>query len=339
MKKGKIVCAVFAVALMCMWMQETTPAAEPYEGIANSDEWAVLKIVNKERLEQGLEAVSIFEEIQDASGVRAKEIADLFSHTRPNETSCFTALKEAGVNYSCAGENIAAGYQSAEDVMDGWMNSPGHKANILGAGYTHIGVGYDTGGMYGKNWVQMFVGSCTLQSIAVNDAGTPNYPVGTSVDQMNRYLIVKCSLHGTGYVPVIQEMCTGYNSKASGAQTITVNFRGRQVKMPVTTGSSDVVTVQKPAKVKKLKVKAKSKTAVKLTWSKTESDGYEVWMATSAKGTYKKVKTIKASEKTTYKVKKLKSAKKYYFKLRAYKKSQDGKIYGSFSKPIVVKTK
>ena len=324
---------------MCMVMQESAIAAEPYEKIANANEWEVLKIVNKERLSQGLEAVSMFEKIQDASGVRAQEVATTFSHTRPDGTGCFTALKDSGVDYFCAGENIAAGYQDAASVMEGWMNSPGHRSNILGGSYTHIGIGYDTGGFYGKNWVQMFVGTCDVQSVTLNETAAATYAEGTSVDQMGRYLTVKCNVHGTGYVPVIDQMCTGYNSKKTGEQTVLVNFCGQQVQMPVTIGSSEPVVVKAPEKVKKLKVKAKSRKAVKLTWAKREADGYEVWMATSAKGNYKKVKTIKAAATTTCKVKKLKSKKKYYFKVRAYKNTEDGKIFGSFSKRIVVKTK
>jgi len=79
------------------------------------------------------------------------------SHTRPNGTSCFTVLSELGVGYSASGENIAAGQKTPQAVMESWMNSSGHKANILNPDFTHIGVGYAEGGNYGTNWVQLFV--------------------------------------------------------------------------------------------------------------------------------------------------------------------------------------
>jgi len=337
MKKRKILWLAFVLAFMCLFVQETTFAAEPYEKIANANEWAVLKKVNRERLAQGLVPLGIFDSLQDAAGARAEEISDYFSHSRPDGTSCFTILDDYDVEYTCAGENIAAGYQSATSVMSGWMNSPGHKRNILGSSYTHIGIGYATGGYYGKNWTQLLVGSCKVKSVTVNDKGTPNYAVGTSIDKMNRYLIVKCDNHGTSYVPITSKMCKGYNANKKGYQTVTVKYRGKKVKMDVTVGSSS--SYQKPYQVKNLKVTAKSDKAVRLSWSKRKGSGYEVWMATSKNGTYKKVKALTSYTTKKCRVTGLESGKKYYFKVRAYKKSGSKKIYGLFSEAVVVKTK
>ena len=87
--------------------------------------------------------------------VRANETVQSFSHTRPDGRDCFTAYDEQGVSYFSAGENIAYGYSSPEAVMDGWMNSPGHRANILNAGFGRVGVGVvKSGGRY--YWVQNF---------------------------------------------------------------------------------------------------------------------------------------------------------------------------------------
>ena len=93
--------------------------------------------------------------INEAAQVQVKEISTLFDHTRPDGTTCFTALDDAGIRYSTAGENIAVGYSTPEQVVNGWMNSEGHRANILNASFTTIGVGYDSTGRY---WVQLFVG-------------------------------------------------------------------------------------------------------------------------------------------------------------------------------------
>ncbi len=102
----------------------------------------VVALVNQERAKQGLSPVTLDSRLSAAAQVRAKEAAQSFSHTRPNGASCFTALKEAGVSYRGAGENIAYGQRTPAAVMRDWMNSSGHRANILKAKYTKIGVGY-----------------------------------------------------------------------------------------------------------------------------------------------------------------------------------------------------
>lgn len=336
MKKWKqiLFSMVFVVFAACV--TENACAAEPYEKIANANEWKVLKIVNKERLAQGLEPLSMFAGLQNAAEVRAEEIIDYFAHTRPDGTTCFTAIREQGIDYMCAGENIAAGYTSPTDVMSGWMNSAGHRSNILGSAYDHIGVGYCTGGSYGKNWVQVFIGGCSVKSVTVNDKGTANYPAGTSVDAMNRYLIVRCS-HGISYVPVTSQMCSGYHADKTGYQTITVRYCGKKVKIPVTTGSAS--TYKRPAKVKNLKAVKTTKKTISLSWSKQSGKGYEVWVSTSKNGVYEKTNTLTSANRTSCKVKNLKSGKKYYIKIRAYKKINNKKIYGLFSKAVVVKTK
>ena len=82
--------------------------------------------------------------------VRAGEIVNYFSHTRPNGSSCFSLYDEAGLDYRAAGENIAAGYYGASRWGDAWMNSPaGHRANILSKSYDYLATGYATGGAYG----------------------------------------------------------------------------------------------------------------------------------------------------------------------------------------------
>jgi|GEM_PF-1951847 len=117
----------------------------------------VLQLVNKERAKEGLSALDTSSELQQAAQVRAKEQVQKFSHTRPNGSDCFTALDEASVSYMTAGENIAAGQRTPESVMDSWMNSPGHRSNILSPNFTKIGIGYinEDGTPY---WVQMFIG-------------------------------------------------------------------------------------------------------------------------------------------------------------------------------------
>lgn len=115
----------------------------------------VVRLVNAERAKNGLSALTVSGSVQAAAQTRAGELKQAFSHTRPNGSSAFTALSEAGVNYRGAGENIAYGQRTPAAVMQDWMNSPGHRANILKAEFTTIGVGYTVvnGTPY---WTQMF---------------------------------------------------------------------------------------------------------------------------------------------------------------------------------------
>ena len=112
--------------------------------------------MNIERAREGLKPLTYDAAIEDAALVRAKEIQTSFSHTRPNGTSFATAMKEAGVNYRRAGENIAWGQKTPEEVVSAWMNSPSHRANIMNANYGRIGVGHLTNARGTSYWVQLF---------------------------------------------------------------------------------------------------------------------------------------------------------------------------------------
>ena len=119
----------------------------------------VVALVNEERAKAGLKSLSISQPAKAAAQVRAAEIVQSFSHTRPDGRSFATALREQGATYRTAGENIAWGQTSPAQVMQSWMNSAGHKSNILNPDYTAIGVGCykDTSGrLY---WTQIFIGS------------------------------------------------------------------------------------------------------------------------------------------------------------------------------------
>lgn len=118
----------------------------------------VVAIMNQERANAGVGGISQNASLDAVAQIRAQEIAQSFSHTRPNGTSCFTVLDEGGIAYMTAGENIAAGYGDPASVMSGWMNSPGHRANILNGSFGQVGIGYytDPNSGYGTYWVQIF---------------------------------------------------------------------------------------------------------------------------------------------------------------------------------------
>lgn len=117
----------------------------------------VIRLVNAERAKQGLSALSKNDGAVNVARVRAKEIVSSFSHTRPDGRSCFTAASDLGVTYRTAGENIAYGYSTPAQVVNGWMNSEGHRKNILSKSFSKIGVGcYSSGGVL--YWSQFFIG-------------------------------------------------------------------------------------------------------------------------------------------------------------------------------------
>lgn len=122
-------------------------------------ETQVLTLVNQERYKAGLKPLQMDWELQRVARMKSQDMAqkNYFSHTSPTYGSPFDMMKSFGIKYRSAGENIASGQRTPQDVMDSWMNSSGHRANILKPDFTHIGVGYYHGGKYGHMWTQMFI--------------------------------------------------------------------------------------------------------------------------------------------------------------------------------------
>lgn len=122
----------------------------------SSYEQQVINLVNQERAKAGLSALKLDKNVAKAALVRAKETEKSFSHTRPNGSKFTTALTENGAAFRGAGENIAWGQKTPQDVMKSWMNSPGHRANILNKKFTTIGVGYYKNASGVNYWTQLF---------------------------------------------------------------------------------------------------------------------------------------------------------------------------------------
>ena len=132
---------------------------EPTDHETTSQAEEVFKLVNAERSKQGLKALTLSAKLTDIATMKSKDMADkgYFDHTSPTYGSPFQMLQDFGVHYTAAGENIAAGQKSPEEVMNSWMNSSGHRANILNANYTELGVGFYQGGKYGTYWTQLLI--------------------------------------------------------------------------------------------------------------------------------------------------------------------------------------
>lgn len=117
---------------------------------------SVIELTNAERQKEGLPALEGYTELSNVAQEKAQDMNQkgYFSHTSPTYGSPFDMIRDFGIDYQSAGENIAKGQQSPEEVVNAWMNSEGHRANILDNKFTHIGVGFDPGG---NQWVQMFI--------------------------------------------------------------------------------------------------------------------------------------------------------------------------------------
>jgi len=122
-----------------------------------SYEKEVVRLVNEIRVKNGLRSLEYDWQLSRVARIKSQDMKDnrYFSHTSPTYGSPFQMMKSFGITYRSAGENIAKGYKTPQAVVDGWMNSPGHRANILNSSFTHIGVGYVESGSY---WTQMFIG-------------------------------------------------------------------------------------------------------------------------------------------------------------------------------------
>lgn len=117
----------------------------------------VVRLVNEVRAENGLKALSANWELSRVARYKSEDMSTnrYFSHTSPTYGTPFQMMRAFGLSYRSAGENIAYGQRTPAAVVDAWMNSSGHRANILSASYTQIGVGYCASGNY---WTQMFIG-------------------------------------------------------------------------------------------------------------------------------------------------------------------------------------
>ncbi|SHH01386.1 SafA/ExsA family spore coat assembly protein [Tepidibacter thalassicus] len=124
-----------------------------------SIEQEVIRLVNIERSKRGLPLLSHNWELSRVARYKSQDMIDknYFSHISPTYKSPFEMMRNFGIKFSYAGENIAYGQRTAQEVMNSWMNSPGHRKNILSPNYTQIGVGLAIKSNGTKYWTQMFI--------------------------------------------------------------------------------------------------------------------------------------------------------------------------------------
>ncbi len=139
--------------------QVEAPAKTPATNVSQSVsefEKQVVDLTNAERTKAGLKPLEIHAPLMDVAQAKSEDMAknNYFDHNSPTYGSPFDQIKAAGISYRAAGENIAQGQTTPAQVVQAWMDSPGHRQNILNANYTHIGVGYVANGNY---WTQQFI--------------------------------------------------------------------------------------------------------------------------------------------------------------------------------------
>lgn len=137
--------------------KEAAPKKEQTQASVSEFEKKVVELTNAEREKQGLKPLQLDEELSKVAKEKSKDMQskNYFDHNSPTYGSPFDMMKKFGVEYSSAGENIAKGQASPEEVVQAWMNSEGHRKNIMNSSFTHIGVGHVAEGNY---WTQMFIG-------------------------------------------------------------------------------------------------------------------------------------------------------------------------------------
>ena len=152
--KTKILLFLCMIPLLLGFQKENANAKETF---LSSIEKEVLDAVNEERAKHGLGKLTQDWELSRVARIKSQDMKDnnYFSHTSPTYGSPSDLLNSFGISWRFSGENIAKGFYDAESVLTAWMNSAGHRANILNPSFTKLGVGYNSKGGY---WVQEFVG-------------------------------------------------------------------------------------------------------------------------------------------------------------------------------------
>lgn len=293
---------------------QTAKAAESQDvyGTARYDyAFQVLEIVNKERALEGAEPLTMDKDLLSAAMLRSAETVVSFSHTRPNGEKCFTASSKM------SGENIAMGSTTPEQVMIQWMNSPGHKANILKKSFRSIGIGciVINNRTY---WVQCF-GRGTAQTLSQPENEKVGYRVAT--DTTSQTVLIKGTEVGSG---------TSTTTPTPSATPAGSTEKPESTKAPAATAAPSGTNTSLQFSTKCYLRK------ITLKWNKlADVSGYEIQISNKRNFKQKQIYSLKKSKTQKvikkYKGKKLELGKAYYVRIRTFKNDNDTKVYGSWS--------
>lgn len=282
----------------------------------------VLEIVNKERALEGAGPLTMDKDLLSAAMLRSAETVVSFSHTRPNGEKCFTASSKM------SGENIAMGGGSScatpEQVMIRWMNSPGHKANILTKSYQSIGIGCFVTN-YGTYWVQCF-GRGTAQTLSQPENEKAAYRV--AADTTSQTVMIK----GTDVGSSSASMSTASPMPSAAPAEATENPASTKIPawaLNALSQTKDPLQFNAKCYLKKIKLK----------WNKlADVSGYEIQISNKRNFKQKQIYSLKKSKTQKvikkYKGKKLELGKAYYVRIRTFKNNDGTRVYGSWSNRI-----
>jgi len=231
-------CLSLALSLSIAGAQAAPPAE--VGSFCSQEEWETLKLTNRERLSQDLPPLSTFPALQQAADVREQDLAQQYSHVRPDGSQWSSVLSQLDLGFRAAGENIAAGQRSASQVVSAWMGSEGHRANILNADYAHMGAGYSSAGFLGTSWVQLFLtDGCSVSGITLSQ-NSVSCSVGAALDELELYVQAQCPVHGACYLPLLSGMCSGFDSSAAGVHSVSVSYGGHTATLTVSVGDNAI---------------------------------------------------------------------------------------------------
>ena len=198
----------------------------PTDISVSNDEWEVLRLTNKERYKAGAGTLVMVAPLQDAGDIRSKEIIVVMrkDHRRPDGSPYHTAIETTFANSRYTSENCAKGAMTPATAVNSWMNSDGHRANMLNSQWCYIGCGMSEGGTQSKNWVQLFsTGKGVMDAIT----NTGSFHFDTIADMEKAYLICDVGEGIKAYVPLDEE----YMFKKGNQYTI--HLMGKSVTVTV----------------------------------------------------------------------------------------------------------
>lgn len=326
-----------------------------------------LALINKERLKKKLPPLVMTENMQAAAQTRAKELETKCADTRPDSKGAwYTIFSEAGIVHDMtrltdakkrvynASEFRASGAETAAAMYKEWMSNSKTKSSLLKSTLTHMGLGHTDGsltinGKKDKNpWLLLLIGKYKPDALTIKDEETvKTVPKGLSIDDMGIVLKLRSiSPEGypcTGELPLLSEMCTGYNSKKKGTQKVTITY---QYSSTVSLKTSFMVNVKKatPKVPDIFNATGTSYKTVTIKWSPVEeATSYKIYRSTKKKSGYKVIKTLKSKDLTLskdgtyiYKDTDRTSGQMYYYKIKSFAGST-GSEYSSWdeAKPNV----
>ena len=328
--------------------------AKAAETTQQEDNMEFLALINKDRLKNNLPPFIATESMMDAAQIRAKELETSCSNNRPDSKGkWYTVFKDTGIIKDLTkltdappnrlynvSEFKASHSKTPEELYEQFMDNDDIKRSLLVKKErnirTHMGLGHTTGSVTinGKKdtnpWVLLLIGKYVPEAVMMkNPENVITVPKGLSIDDMGLVLQVRSrSPEGytcTGELPILSEMCTGYDSKKTGTQKVTVKYRYSSTS---TLSTSFMVNVEKssPKTPENFSATGTSYNTVTVQWAPSENaTSYQIYRSTKKTSGYKSIKTLKTKDLTltdegvyTYKNTGLTSGKMYYYKIKAF---------------------